>query len=73
MKSRPPYCFVKFANLEDAEKFVALNEEVKMDGDSKPLKINFKMRRAKNVQQDDKDCWFCYDNESIDRDLIVWA
>ena len=23
--------------------------------------------------QEDKDCWFCFDNESIDRDLIVWS
>ena len=23
--------------------------------------------------QEDKDCWFCFDNESIDRDLIIWS
>ena len=22
--------------------------------------------------KEDKECWFCYDNPSIDRDLILW-
>jgi diadenosine tetraphosphate (Ap4A) HIT family hydrolase len=33
------------------------------------LKINFKMKRVR--VQEDKDCWFCFDNASIDRELIV--
>ena len=29
------------------------------------------MKRVK--LQEDKDCWFCFDNESIDHDLIIWS
>ena len=48
---------------------MALDGEVALQG--RLLKINFKMKRVK--VQEDKDCWFCFDNESIDRDLIVWS
>ena len=34
------------------------------------LKINFKMKRVR--QQMDKDCWFCLDNENINKELILW-
>ena len=33
------------------------------------MKINFKMKRVR--VQEDKDCWFCFDNSTIDRDLII--
>ena len=35
------------------------------------LKINFKMKRVK--VQEDKDCWFCFENKGIDTDLIIWS
>ena len=44
-----------------------MNNEGTLQG--RQLKINFKMKRVK--VQEDKDCWFCYDNPSIERDLIV--
>ena len=52
-----------------AEDFVAKDGELALQGHL--LKINFKMKRVK--VQEDKDCWFCFENESIDRDLIVWS
>ena len=45
-----------------------MDQELTLQG--RPLKINFKMKRVK--QQEDKDCWFCFENESINRDLILW-
>ncbi len=29
------------------------------------------MKRVK--VQEDKDCWFCFENKGIDRDLIIWS
>ena len=52
-----------------AEAFVAQDQELSIQG--RLLRINFKMKRVK--VQEDKDCWFCFENPSIDRDLIVWS
>jgi diadenosine tetraphosphate (Ap4A) HIT family hydrolase len=54
--------------VETAEKFVTDNDCV-LALEGRLLKINFKMKRVK--VQEDKDCWFCFDNPTIDRDLII--
>lgn len=39
-----PFAFVKFANEDEAERFVAKNEVITFEGYA--LKINFKMKRV---------------------------
>ena len=37
--------------------------------EGRTLKINHKMKRTRI--QEDKDCWFCFDNPKIQKDLII--
>ena len=59
--------FIKFEKDDAAEKFIQLDGQLTMEG--RLLKINFKMKRMRVME--DKDCWFCFDNSTIDKDLIV--
>ena len=60
---------MRFEAAAVAEAFVAKDQQLALQG--RLLRINFKMKRVKT--QEDKDCWFCFENASIERDLIVWS
>lgn len=65
-RRRQPYALATFESEIGAESCC--------QNDGKPfqgaiLKINHKMRRVK--VQEDKDCWFCWNNPKIEKDLIV--
>jgi hypothetical protein len=37
----------------------------------RPLTINWKMKKVKPDQDENKKCWFCFSNPEIEKELIV--
>ena len=61
------YLFVEYEDKESAEK--AVDESGRANILGRKLTINYKMTKPK-APQEDRDCWFCYNNPNIERHML---
>ena len=59
------YAFVEYETVEMATKAVEDSGRATVLG--RKLNINFKSSANKRRENEDKDCWFCFDNPNVIR------